>query len=93
MNSQNEIAMEKEPTLHNFESIGYAKLISTNHAHISRDDPEQYRDLTKMIFSSLGLFKCIVKKKQSKISHFSFCNPTTSVFVIFCESVSLIQQL
>ena len=23
---------------------------------------------------SLGLFKCIVKKKQSKISHFSFCN-------------------
>ena len=42
---------------------------------------------------SVGLFKCIVKKKQSKISHFSFCNPTTSVFVIFCESVSLIQQL
>ena len=34
MNSQNEIAMEKEPTLHNFESVGYAKLISTNHAHI-----------------------------------------------------------
>ena len=42
---------------------------------------------------TVGLFKCIVKKKQSKISHFSFCNPTTSVFVIFCEFVSLIQQL
>ena len=26
---------QKEPTLHNFESVGYAKLISTNHAHIS----------------------------------------------------------
>ena len=46
-----------------------------------------------VICKAVGLFKCIVKKKQSKISHFSFCNPTTSVFVIFCESVSLIQQL
>ena len=45
------------------------------------------------VLRTVGLFKCIVKKKQSKISHFSFCNPTTSVFVIFCESVSLIQQL
>ena len=50
-------------------------------------------DNTSMYVDTVGLFKCIVKKKQSKISHFSFCNPTTSVFVIFCESVSLIQQL
>ena len=43
----------------------------------------------------VGLFKCIVSVvflQQSKISHFSFCNPTTSVLVIFCKSVSLIQK-
>ena len=39
-----------------------------------------------------GPFKYIVKKKQRKISHLSFCDPTTSVFVIFCKSLSLIQQ-
>ena len=36
--------------------------------------------------------KWFVFLQQSKISHFSFCNPTTSVLVIFCKSVSLIQK-
>ena len=36
MNSQNEIAMAKRTNLtQNFESVCYAKLILTNHAHIS----------------------------------------------------------
>ena len=36
--------------------------------------------------------KRLVFVQQSKISHFSFCNPTTSVLVIFSKSVSLIQK-
>ena len=36
--------------------------------------------------------KRLVFVQQSKISHLSFCNPTTSVLVIFCKSVSLIQK-
>ena len=36
--------------------------------------------------------KWFVFLQQSKISHFSFCNPTTSVLVIFCKSVSVIRK-
>ena len=48
----------------------------------------------KMLFTgSVQMYrKWFVFLQQSKISHFSFCNPTTSVLVIFCESVSVIRK-
>ena len=58
------------------------------------------KGLPSIIVMNIGLYsgsvqvyrKRLVFVQQSKISHFSFCNPTTSVLVIFCKSVSLIQK-
>ena len=50
------------------------------------------KDLNWPIGSVQMYRKWFVFLQQSKISHFSFCNPTTSVLVIFCKSVSVIRK-